>query len=633
MTRFLFGFLIFVFFALANTASARDFAIEKAWYEDTSGTQTWEQVRQQPFHAYRGILNKGVSRSAFWIRLKVDSRGYVPVFSKIHDDRQLIVRITPGYLDEIRLFDPQEKTALTRVTGMLYGASHDEYQSINFNFVIPRTDNIRYVWLRIKTATPTMADIKVLSVADTISLDKIQQNLVAINLFIIFFAIALTIYAWIINKDKLILLFTIRQIGTFLFMFFITGYARPLLDGVLPPVSLNKILDGTIVTFIAFAFIFEGYFFRRYAYSHWIMKASAWLAVFPPIALALVILDQSYLAYQISGYTLITDSVLSLACILIIYVKHRDKISDDFVVPKKYILLVYGSIYLGFFATSLSIMGLIKLNQVRDSLVPMGGIIYFINSLLIMSFYFNHIRKKQLLLQQQNLVQVMLAEQSAIQEKNYRLEQENLFSMLAHELKTPLAILNMRIGKLPASDSTVDSMKRAIRDMNGVIERCIDASKVLDKKLTPIIRASNLHEELLRQQQLSRDPHNIAIKCPDPLIVNTDPQILAIVLNNLIDNACKYSPTNSTVNVEVMANHDGEAMTNVQIVISNYPGLAGWPDPEKLFTKFYRSQNAYHQVGSGLGLFIVQQLVYLLGGSITYMPSRTHVRFEVCLPA
>jgi signal transduction histidine kinase len=72
--------------------------------------------------------------------------------------------------------------------------------------------------------------------------------------------------------------------------------------------------------------------------------------------------------------------------------------------------------------------------------------------------------------------------------------------------------------------------------------------------------------------------------------------------------------------------------TGLQIAIRNDEGAAGLPDAQRLFEKYYRSGGAHNQSGSGLGMYIVKQLMVLLGGTITYLPMPAAVTFTLWIP-
>lgn len=102
---------------------------------------------------------------------------------------------------------------------------------------------------------------------------------------------------------------------------------------------------------------------------------------------------------------------------------------------------------------------------------------------------------------------------------------------------------------------------------------------------------------------------------------------MRVVLSNLIENALKYSSFKSPVNVTL----DGGDQT-LTIIVKNQIGGAGFPDPEKVFDKYYRASMARQQTGSGLGLYLVKAFVTLLGGNVRYEPRNEHIRFVVRLP-
>ena len=116
-----------------------------------------------------------------------------------------------------------------------------------------------------------------------------------------------------------------------------------------------------------------------------------------------------------------------------------------------------------------------------------------------------------------------------------------------------------------------------------------------------------------------------------PSWIKTDVQMLTIALSNLLDNACKYSAPHTPIQVllcsELKDGQDGWRWT-----ISNQVGQAGLPNPEQLFTKYYRSPHARRQSGSGLGLFLVKRLLELLEGHIGYTLESDQISFSVWLP-
>lgn len=92
---------------------------------------------------------------------------------------------------------------------------------------------------------------------------------------------------------------------------------------------------------------------------------------------------------------------------------------------------------------------------------------------------------------------------------------------------------------------------------------------------------------------------------------NLDPKLLDHILSNLLSNACKYSPENSTIDFEIYSQ-------NLELVFIIRDRGIGIPakDLPKLFEPFYRASNVSEMEGTGLGLAIVKEYVNINRGSI-----------------
>ena len=128
-------------------------------------------------------------------------------------------------------------------------------------------------------------------------------------------------------------------------------------------------------------------------------------------------------------------------------------------------------------------------------------------------------------------------------------------------------------------------------------------------------------------------PERFDLDLPEQMVIRTDPQLCSIVLNNLIENAFKYAAPDSRVQIKLHPSSQRGARSYIRMEITNAPGQAGWPDARQVFDKYYRSAHARRQAGTGLGLFLVKNLVQALRGQIDYKPSDNLIRFELLLPA
>lgn len=222
----------------------------------------------------------------------------------------------------------------------------------------------------------------------------------------------------------------------------------------------------------------------------------------------------------------------------------------------------------------------------------------------------------------------------AMHEQAEREHQRRFLAMLIHELKTPLSIIRMRLGSQKPSANMQKHALGAIADMDGIIERVALTSRIEDQSLQqqalPCWPATMLEELLAQTHQAAR----VQLDKPadaDALLLHTDPQLLRTAMTNLLDNALKYAAPAAKVHV-TLASQTRADRPGVRICVENPIGPAGAPDPAQVFVKYYRAPAARQQSGSGLGLYIVQELVRRLGGQIDYLPGAHTVCFALWLP-
>ena len=93
----------------------------------------------------------------------------------------------------------------------------------------------------------------------------------------------------------------------------------------------------------------------------------------------------------------------------------------------------------------------------------------------------------------------------------------------------------------------------------------------------------------------------------------------------------RYSAADSPV-VITLNKTEHEGVAAIRIEVANTPGASGWPDQGKVFQKYYRSPGAQRQTGTGLGLYQATRITQQLGGTLSYAPDSTLVRFVWSIP-
>jgi K+-sensing histidine kinase KdpD len=195
-----------------------------------------------------------------------------------------------------------------------------------------------------------------------------------------------------------------------------------------------------------------------------------------------------------------------------------------------------------------------------------------------------------------------------------------LIASAEHQLKTPLTIVR---GAAQTLDDRWDELAEASkRELIGAVVRggnelsaSVDAmlgqaeseATIADLQLRGVWLQPAL-EAVASDFDLVSAGHSISVRCDEGLLVIADPAALAQVLGHLVENATKYSPPGSAI--ELVGRREGDS-----IVISVGDRGPGLPDGD-LFRPFERGGNSEGTTGSGLGLYVVRTLVTSMGGSV-----------------
>ncbi|NDJ20688.1 PAS domain S-box protein [Nostoc sp. B(2019)] len=214
-------------------------------------------------------------------------------------------------------------------------------------------------------------------------------------------------------------------------------------------------------------------------------------------------------------------------------------------------------------------------------------------------------------------------------------------SMVCHQFRTPLntvsfsnSLLKRHMDEWTQEEiqPLFDHIQTAVEQLSQMLDDILFFAKAEAAKINfqpKSIELVQFCNDLVGQMQMnsSQNPINF-ISEVDCLTAYVDKKLLESVLKNLLDNAIKYSPSHSVIDLK-LCGENGKIIFQVKdrgIGIS----LA---DQQQLFEPFYRGSNIDHIPGTGLGLSIVKTLVDLHGGQIA-MESEVGVgtTFTVMLP-
>lgn len=200
-------------------------------------------------------------------------------------------------------------------------------------------------------------------------------------------------------------------------------------------------------------------------------------------------------------------------------------------------------------------------------------------------------------------------------------------SLVSHEFKTPLSgVLTsaMLLGKYKLTeqqdkrDRHVKIISDKVHYLNNILNDFLSIEKLetgvinykfstfkISKIVNEVVYNANM---LLKEGQRINYPENI-----DDYSLFQDEKMVELSLSNLVNNAIKYSPENTLVDIEI--NQDDK-----QTIFKIKDNGIGIPikDQKMMFTRYFRAENALLTPGTGIGLNIVKSHLENLGGSISF---------------
>lgn len=203
--------------------------------------------------------------------------------------------------------------------------------------------------------------------------------------------------------------------------------------------------------------------------------------------------------------------------------------------------------------------------------------------------------------------------------------QNNFLLSVTHELKSPLASVKLGLQTLKKHYAENEKTER-------IMYGCLEETDRLDALINNILLTARLDNEAYKPEKevvmlkplleniaknlknQYKNSHRIELQVEDNLKLETDSQIVKSVFVNLLENAHKYAPAGTSIKIRTKSDNSSLHV----FVIDEGPGIPG-NEKSKIFEKFYRSGNeeVRKTKGTGLGLYIVKNLLKLIGADIS----------------
>jgi hypothetical protein len=222
-------------------------------------------------------------------------------------------------------------------------------------------------------------------------------------------------------------------------------------------------------------------------------------------------------------------------------------------------------------------------------------------------------------------------------------QRDSFVHAVTHELKSPLAGLRALLQSLSTIDLPFEQRRGylelglgEVQRLDGLVGNILLTSRLESRDWRPKLVEVDLGAVLTRVAERKRllvdgrgGRLTLELDAPRPLL--TDPEVLEIVLENLLDNAVKYALGRPEVTLS--ARQDGGG---VRIEVADHGRGFRPPDAERLFEKFFRTEESEADAvrGTGLGLYLARSLARACGGDLTAASDGPGLgaRFTLVLP-
>lgn len=195
---------------------------------------------------------------------------------------------------------------------------------------------------------------------------------------------------------------------------------------------------------------------------------------------------------------------------------------------------------------------------------------------------------------------------------------------VSHELKTPLAVMLNYGTMLQASDLSDEKRieyAKAITDnsrrLANLIANILKLNKLENQQIFPVTERFDLSDQLCQsllqfEEIWEQKAIDIQTDIADNVYINSDPELLSLVWNNLLSNAFKFTENGGTVSVALTAD-EAYAIVKVSDTGCGISAETG----AHIFEKFYQGDSSHAMQGNGLGLALVKRVVDIMNGEIS----------------
>ena len=585
---------------------------------DQEDPQTVEQAKACKYGSYGALSHRVRHASVRWVKVVADV---------VDTAQTLSISVAPHLLQKIEIFDGDTDQRLAGPVGTdyPYSAEHGLLAGYTFN-IDPLALGPQVYYVRMEAFGLPYGFVQ--ATLDTQTAEAMNQQIgLGTHLGVLGLLTLVSLSFYVATRSHIMGVFGLNMLALLLGVMLGSGLLFANLWPNWP--RLNELL-------------FTSVFYLKPAL--WVLLAQTFLAPYQTPAWYRPCCNAAYLAVlaillfswigltDISNWLMLLFGFTLIPIVQLIAIQMTAEIRRFY---KRVLMLGYGLLALAIWLTIL-----ITIYPVDDPRLPIqfSRLADYISPMVLLALVMFHYRETVTLLatvKDENLKMKLGLEFA----QQVREERKLMVDMLTHELKNPLASISLAMGSLANtlknSDDHVDrrlrNIDQSVRSMDAVIERCHLMNQLDQSTLQSRPATISLNQSLANITARFPDSERIVLSLKGMDTFTTDPQFFEMIVSNLLENALKYSATNTAVhlnlNRQVLESHPW-----LVIEVSNQIGRKGFPAKEFVFSRFYRHPLAHDTAGSGVGLYLVQALTKLMQGHIKYESSTHTVMFRVQLP-
>jgi len=601
------------------TRASKILTPELGLYVDSTRRMDVEDVSRQAFAPFKLLLNRSLEPTTRWLKIQVQ----VPVGQQ----SPLMLVIGPYFLAELELYHEEGG----RWVKQLGGAKHPALQlncSIGRHcFTLPDSGSSQRVYLlRVNTINGFYVSTQVLE-ADRFVDDTSTKGL----LHGVQIGILLTLIGWsaiylIRFRTLLVGLFCLTQISALFLYGFANGMTLRQFIAESPE-SYAPILTIAFCLRLIFATCLSLELVRRWQTRPWFRHYCLLWVTFWLVQIGLIFFGQIKPYMLLLNWLFLFTAPFFLA--LAIY-------QSQLLTRQLKIYWTTGALIVGVLMCADAVFLTTDSGISILTLMPgIGASMLVAVALYLLLLGYSKTQQEQWL---QTMFELNTLKTQTDYEQRQLKERSTLIDMLSHELKNPLATMRMALGSLKSlfgkSEHAVEfgerftSMTQSIDNMTQVIDRVGQVDAIDQKNFVLRVEKCAVLEAIESLPLIAAQADRFKILGLSEVTIQTDRLLLITIINNLIDNAVKYSPPATMIEISV------STLVNDRLlcIVSNEVERHHEPDPAALFTRYYRSIYSHDKPGTGLGLVLIKSLCEILKGSVSYRFEYNRVFFSVELP-